>query len=227
MHDEVENTLRCAKSFISKYGSRNLVLMGNVAHHLDEDCQILKLQGMISEPYIDPLLHMEKNSPNRHDWKPEEALGLVGIQLRNLALGFSKIQTSHTLCLHPDHLVREKLKNKHVTDYEMSNPNRYEPEFLNKLKTRYQISDFPHGYGIPGIMKKKAFYDAYTYFDKNQKIMKRLAEDSQNLVAYDDFLLPILFKLAGHRVENLNVTREIKRKTHFRAYFAPLLHQVR
>jgi hypothetical protein len=224
MHNEETAAIRAIGSYVNFYGKSNFVLMGNVQESLLKVSEYFGLDSYKSEPYIGPLHELEKLP--RLEWGKGKSLELVGIQLDNIYNGITRINTNFALYLHPDHLLKRKIKPANYADLESNTPNMYSKDFIDTLAKLYPDTANLKGYGHPGMINRIAFIQCYEYFKNNQDKFLEIEILSENLTAYDDFLLPILFRICGFRVYDSNITREVKRRRTLWNLKSPLLHQV-
>lgn len=225
MHNEVDAAIRTAKSYLDVYPKGDLRILGNLSEKHPEVGLALGLPTYSSVPYIGPLHELEKLP--RESWSPVTVVELVEIQLANIMLGMSNVESDFMLYLHPDHFLRKPIRSKNLPDLEMTLPNKYQDMHSKRMSEINPALASLKRYGIPGLMKVDSFFECYDFFKANRELFVRISNATENLIAYDDYLLPILYTLCGKRLANHHITREILRRPTVRDYFAPLLHQVR
>jgi len=225
MHNEVDAAIRTAKSYLDIYPNGDLRILGNLPDKHPIVGQVLGLPTYSSVPYIGPLHELEKFP--RDDWSPIATVNLVELQLQNIALGMSKTNSDFMLYLHPDHFLRKPIKTRKLPDLEMTLPNKYLGKHRIKMSEIDPSLASLKKYGIPGLIKVDSFFECYEFFKANKELFIKISSATDNLIAYDDYLLPILYTLCHKSWANHHITREILRRPSVRNYFAPLLHQVR
>jgi hypothetical protein len=224
MHNEENAAIKAIDSFLKFYDKSDLILLGNLEESRLKVARHFEMKSYQSQPYIGPLHEHEKKS--RENWKKGVSIDLVGIQLQNIYSGLIKLETKYALYLHPDHLLIKKIKFKDYADLESNTPNKYESKLIENLSKKYSKVSELEGYGHPGMLNRDAFLKCYEFFKNNLDVFDEIEAISENLIAYDDFLLPILFKLCGYSVSDNNLTREVRRQRQFKNFRSPLLHQV-
>lgn len=225
MHNEVHAAIRTAKSYLNIYPDGDLKILGNLPETHPLVGQALGLPTYPSIPYIGPLHELEKFP--RDDWSPITTVDIVEMQLENIALGMSQTDSDFMLYLHPDHFLRKPIKTRKLPDLEMNLVNKYQDKHRIKMSEINRTLSRLKKYGIPSVIKVDAFFECYEFFKANKVLFLKVSSATNNLIAYDDYLLPILFTLCGKSISNHHITREVLRRPSVRDYFAPLLHQVR
>ncbi len=225
MHNEENAAINAINSYINLYGKTNLILMGNVRKSHLKVSKHFGIASYDSRPYIGPLHELEKQP--RTKWDQGKSLNLVGIQLENIYNGITKLNTEYALYLHPDHRLINVVRPKNYAELESNIPNKYDKNFIKSLSKINANTLSLKGYGHPGMMKCSAFLESYEFFKGNEELFLEIEHLSQNQTAYDDFLLPILFRICNFEVADHHITREVKRRFSFKKLRSPLLHQVR
>lgn len=225
MHNEIDAAIKTANSYLDVYPTGELRILGNLPDKHPKVGMALGLPSYSSVPYIGPLHELEKNP--HETWLPEVAVDLVGIQLQNIMLGMSNIDSDFMLYLHPDHFLRKPIRTKNLPDLEMTLPNQYQFKHIKRMSEIDPTLSGLKRYGIPGLMKVDSYIECFAFFKANRELFIKLSSATDNLIAYDDYLLPILYTLCAKSLANHHITREVLRRPSVRDYFAPLLHQVR
>ena len=226
MHKEIEATVSTIESFREFYNLDNLILSGNDSDSLNQLLRKYELKNLNSMPYIGPLLEAQKNR-EINSWDADFAIDLVQIQMENLANALRKLATSHILYLHPDHRIVGKIRSYEDISLDITTPNKYTKDVQSKLIAEFGPQLIMKKYGIPSVINRQDFLDVYDFFKRNRQTMLKLAEITSNRVAFDDYLIPILFKLCDLPISNRKLTRELQRRKSLLYMKAPILHQVR
>ena len=225
MHNEVTSAIRAACSYLKVYPNGELRILGNVPEMHPLVGEALNLKTYSSRPYIGPLHELEKL--NHNDWSPETAIEIVEIQLQNIALGMSNVDSDFMLNMHPDHFLRKQIKVKKLPNLELTYPNKYSENHKRAMaKIDKRLSQL-NRYGIPSVMEVDSFFECFDYFKAEKDLFLEISNASGNLIAYDDYLFPILYMLCNKKLGNHHVTREVLRRPSIWNFRAPLLHQLR
>ena len=135
-------------------------------------------------------------------------------------------KTDYMLLMEPDVIVRSKIKIDSSHHLVGQKPNDIEPEVLNYIRSRGGNESVRHFGPVGGLVRSESFLKVYDLVQSDPQMLRDLLKISPRVKCWD-YLIVVLFAIAGFPYEESDQIVECIRNPFWKITSHPVVHQFR